>query len=608
MNTMKKYVIECGIWLFVFGLFVLFLRETQAYLLFSREQQQLFLFDEFYLSDLMRQVGGGAVVMARYVVQFFYSLWLGPLLTALLLVVIAILIMKLMRNVGASLFLLPISLLPVAFLAISLFDKFFRYEGVTAYGLAVFALLLYSREYKHVWIYRGIGIVSTIFLFCFAGSVALLFSVSAFVFDLIKRRDSLFVSLLYPVVALVCGGVAVCLGSIGVYAPAFTPVAYYEPMIAMPWIHYVAWCLLPICEVLVGLLNLVSVANRWLQVGLAMMLAIVGSYFGYGCAKERLIGDTQLFSRYEYQTIHGQWKELQKTAYPYTETYQGANYLNLSLAEQGRLVDDLFCFAQHGPMSLIYIPNDKTPDFRLAHILFAMGNMGAAQNVAFNASYGMCGYNPTMLKMVLQIDLMRGAYDVALKYIELLEKSWHYADWATGQRKFLHDDRAVEQDPILGNGRRDFPKEEAFVLLNSPMDDLYRILDTNPSDKKSMQYALAFLLLAKDINSVRSFIDRYYGSPGLKSLPIAAQEALLFYSDYYHTLTEEYALQHGMSKEQLIDCQRVDLDYCRAHGVAEETIDRFGVFKETYGRTRQSAEALGSYRNTFWYYLLFAQI
>ena len=58
-----------------------------------------------------------------------------------------------------------------------------------------------------------------------------------------------------------------------------------------------------------------------------------------------------------------------------------------------------------------------------------------------------------MLKMILQIDLMRGAYSVALKYIELLEKSFHYSEWATAQRKFLFDDQAVEQDVVLGTGQ-----------------------------------------------------------------------------------------------------------------------------------------------------------
>ena len=73
-------------------------------------------------------------------------------------------------------------------------------------------------------------------------------------------------------------------------------------------------------------------------------------------------------------------------------------------------------------------------------------------------------------------------------------------------------------------------------------------------------------------------------------------------------MDENYALQHGMTKEQLLSCQSVDLNYCKDHGVTQETIDRFAIFKAAYGRSRQSADALVAYKNTFWYYLLFAQI
>ena len=81
-----------------------------------------------------------------------------------------------------------------------------------------------------------------------------------------------------------------------------------------------------------------------------------------------------------------------------------------------------------------------------------MGNIAAAQNVAFNSLFALNGYNPTMLQMLVRIELMRGNYLVALKYITLLEKTVHYAGWATAQRRFLFDDEAVEQDPSLGTG------------------------------------------------------------------------------------------------------------------------------------------------------------
>ena len=154
---------------------------------------------------------------------------------------------------------------------------------------------------------------------------------------------------------------------------------------------------------------------------------------------------------------------------------------------------------------LVYIPNNKSADVRLAHLWFAMGNIAAAQNVAFNSLFALNGYNPTMLQMLVRIELMRGNYLVALKYITLLEKTVHYAGWATAQRRFLFDDEAVEQDPSLGTGRASFPLDDSFVLLASPMDDLYKIVAVNPANSNAMQYALAYLLLAKDLSLIHIF-------------------------------------------------------------------------------------------------------
>ena len=409
--------------------------------------------------------------------------------------------------------------------------------------------------------------------------------------------------------AVFLGFLSVRWGIEGLHMYTYTPADYYEITLPMPFVHYVSWWSLPI-----GMLFIFIVRNYLKNLFSSNLMEIflsVGILFCYSkIYYSSLDHDLQKFYQNEYLTVEEQWDELLKfSAKNASKSYSDANYMNLALIEKGILTNSLFDYPQHGPLSIAFISNNKVPDIRLAHVLFTMGNMAATQNLAFNACQIPNGYNPTMLKMILQIDLMRGAYPVALKYIELLEKSLFYSKWATEQRKFLFNDELVEQDAFLGMGRRSFPKEEAFVLYNSPMDDLYKILDTNPENTKAMDYALAYLLLAKDINHVRDFVDRYYGTSGLKILPIPVQEALIFYSDYYHTLDEDYALQHGISKEQLAYHLSADLEYCQLHGVTTETIERFVRFKEAYGKLRQNqSTVLVGYEKTFWHYLLFAQI
>lgn len=586
-----------------------FLWETLRYALFWREQQQLFLFDRFYIVETLSRPGGFSALSGSFLVQFFYSPVLAVVLTLILLGLITLLVWLTIRKMGKLLLVYPFCFLPALYLVLSLYDICYHYEAVIAYLFAVFALFVYSHSEHLGWRSRLIiGSFSVLMIFYAAGPVAVLFSVSIFLYDILTRRDHALCSLFSLLFLLFISYVFVCKGEFATYLHACSPLGYYETGEAMPFVHCLSWFMLPFCLLAAGIFRVRCGGGHRLPVMISLVLFVLALFLFVGKYREARDPDLYDSYRYEYLAVNEEWDKLVDDASANLHTGTALNYLNLALARQGVLAERLFHYPQYGSNSLIFISGDKVPDVKLARILFAMGNMAAAQNVAFNACFTTGGYNPSMLKMILQIDLMRGAYSVALKYIELLEKSFHYSEWATAQRKFLFDDQAVEQDVVLGTGRKDFPDEEAFVLFNSPMDDLYKILDANPADGKAMQYALSYLLLAKDINHVKEFIDEYYGAPGLKTLPVSAQEALIFYYDYYHTLDVNYAVQHGITKEQLLSYQSVDLNYCKDHGVTQETIDRFAIFKEAYGRIRQSADALGAYKSTFWYYLLFAQI
>ena len=605
-----------GIGVGISGLLLLvlsyYLKTVFLYDFFHREQQQLFLFDGDYLLDLIAQPGGAALCLARFFVQFFYSGVLSAFLTSLLFSLIAFFLIGIIDRLGGEWSLFPLSLYPIGALLLSLLDSCFFYEGVTSYLFVTGGLYLYL-SLKQISVRQRvmIGLLLTLFLFVTAGAVASLFACCAFLSDGVMRRDKYFYSFLYLPFALLLGGLAVQAGMIAQWMQSCTVANYYEWTLEMPEYHHLSWVLLLLLPLVVSIYQALSMGKRnFLQIVVSFVL-LVGVIRGYQSIQSQRFDPLRSASyQYEYFTVTKQWKALQKEASRQLQHYNGANYLNLALAEQGVLLDHLFTYPQYGPQSLVYIPNNKSSDVRLAHLWFAMGNMAAAQNVAFNSLFALNGYNPTMLQMLVQIELMRGNYPVALKYIVLLEKTIHYADWATAQRRFLFDDEAVSQDPLLGVGRASFPSDDSFVLLASPMDDLYKIVAANPSNTKAVQYALAYLLLAKDFNHIQSFIDAYYGTPALQRLAKPVQEALLFFSDYYHTLEKDYAIQHGISGEQLSAFQQIDWEYCKAHGVESSTFDRFVQFKKGYEQVRQGAphSLLDAFKHTFWYYLLFVEI
>lgn len=611
----RKKIIVGRIGFIAIGLFLLslYLKETFQYAFFNREQQQLFLFDSDYVSGLLLQPGGVALCLSRFLVQFFYSTVWSVSLTALLLLSIILASMGILRKLGGKWFLAPLAFCPAGTLILSLFDPCFFYEVLIAYAMAMVGLYLYlstARETLRMRLCLG-GAIAFI-LFGLAGAVASLFACCAFCCDLAGKSKKSLCSLSYVPFTLLLAWGAVRSGVMAQMERGCTSANYYEWTLEMPVFHHISWVALLLLPfgVVVGRMSLLH--GKWLQ-RIVFLLLLTSEIGLFSFLQDRRMNQVRVSFeqyRYEYYTVMKQWKDLQREASKRIMHYHDANYLNLSLAEQGVLLDHLFTYPQYGPQSLVYIPNNKSADVRLAHLWFAMGNIAAAQNVAFNSLFALNGYNPTMLQMLVRIELMRGNYLVALKYITLLEKTVHYAGWATAQRRFLFDDEAVEQDPSLGTGRASFPLDDSFVLLASPMDDLYKIVAVNPANSNAMQYALAYLLLAKDFNHVQSFVDTYYGTPALQYLAEPVQEALLFFSDYYHTLEEDYALRHGISNEQLSAYQQVDWEYCKAHGVESSTLDRFVQFKKGYEQVRQGAprSLLDGFKHTFWYYLLFAEI
>ena len=217
-----------------------------------------------------------------------------------------------------------------------------------------------------------------------------------------------------------------------------------------------------------------------------------------------------------------------------------------------------------------------------------MGNVGASMNKAFDSFVGSRYGNPTMVKILVKANLIYGSYELADKYISLLENTWAYADWAKEQRHFLYNDDAVNADSEYGPKRKGLPKEDYFIFHKGPYVDMLDLLDAGSTDLATRDYAIAFVLLAKDGKSIKRFVEDYYGTDIMKDVPVIMQQALIAVSED-------------------------DLDYCRMHGVTQETINGYEAYKIAYLNARSSGKNPASalkrdYRRTYWYYYMFVGV
>ena len=541
-----------------------------------REQQQLFLWDWGYISDTLCQMGGLSVLSGRFLVQFFHSPAAAMILTGLLL---ALLVYEAWRLGGGKPWAVPAALVPGCAALLCLQDLSLHYEFLTTLAIASGMACLHARVSGHEVLRGAAGTVAAWLL---TGSGAVIYSLCAMIVDMRKRT---ILSFTYPVVAVACGLTYYLTGSIGEFGRTLTPAFFYDLTSEMPWVYAVLWVSMPAA----ALCSFAGKASHgWVC---SAVIAILGGALAMSCNRSAYNKTERQYARMELLAVNEKWDELAGFSRRLMTDYIAANYYNLAMAEKGRLTEDLFKAPQRGPYSLVYITGEHNADTRLAHIMYACGNMAGAQNIAFNALQSRCGYNPSMMEIVADVDIMRGAYGAASKYTDILKKAPRYKKWAMSRERLLWNDSLVESEPATGNGRHDLPDEDGFVMDRSPMDELLKIVEANPSDTKAMQYALSYLLLAKDLQSTYAFIDRYYGSPALMSLPTPAQEALLFYGDY---------------SSNVLGDESVSRDYCRSHGVTDSTIEKFDKFQQATLRSGGNAPA--GFGDTFWNYMLYTKI
>lgn len=546
-----------------------------------REQQQLFLFDKTYLLGTLLKVGGLSTLTGRFIVQFFWHPTVALCLTVLLLLLGGWMLWASVRRSLSDWVLLPIALIPFVLLGASLSDNAVYFDVVPAWLFAVAAFRLYNHSSRaRVWK----GIFLTVVLYLAAGPAALLFALCAMVTDAFRRDWR---GVLYPVSGLLCGWLAYRLAWVPTLSAAWTPALFYNIDATLPVWHWAAWISLPVCVLLCETLKRMRV-KRW--VPLVAGLAVLGLSL-IPADQIRKQSDAEMENlgyELEYYTCKEDWDGLIEACMHAPWLPRTANYLNMAFAWKGELSEKLFYFDQRGPSALVMNTSDRGIDVAMAHLTFTMGNIAAAQDVSFNLLYSLQGLCPAMLKMNARIELMRGSYEVADKYLSLLEKAPHYRGWARAHRRFLYDDAAVEADPLLGNGRRNLSAENGFVMYSDPIGELFPILDVNPEDARAREYGLCSLLLRKDLNSVKHFIEDYYKDGEV--LPRIAQEAMVFYSEYLRNMggTESFGL-----------------DWCYAHGVTPETVRRFAAYQQAAVAGKNS---LQKFRGTYWYYLIHTEI
>ena len=558
-----------------------------------REQQQLFIFDKTYILGTLLKVGGLATLLARFIVQFFWNPGVALALTLVLLLLSSYMTWVYVRDSRKDWAVIPLCLIPSILIGASLADNSLHYEFLTSFMLVQAGLLIYKKvsSAKTFW-----GVLLAIILYLTAGSAAVVFAACA-ICELAqkahqpgKREYQPAIRAAFILAAVGISGVtAYLLAWVPTWSAAFTPAPYYDIDADLPAAHWAGWISLPLVVLACGLVGR-SRRDKWALIVGGLVLVCLAVIYARKYENKVAQEQPRLAYVFEHYACNEDWDGLIRACEKAPWLPRTANYLNLALSWKGELADRLLDYDQRGPSALVMTTKDRAVDVIQAHIMLAMGNVAAAQDVAFNTIASLNGFCPAMIKINARVELMRGAHEVADKYISLLEKAPHYRRWAKDLRRFLYDDAAIEADPLLGNGRRNLEAENHFIMYSNPMSELFPILDANPTYRRTLEYGLCYLLLAKDLNSVKHYISEFYSSPDAPALPRIAQEAMVFYSEYSRNME---------------NIEPFGLDWCYDHGVQPEVVKRF----EEYQKAAVAGNsALRRFRHTYWYYLVHTEI
>ena len=195
-----------------------------------REQQQIFLWDADYLAGLLRQTGGFSTLASQFLVQFFHLSWAGAVVTAVITTITGIFLWHSIYRLNDNMTWWPLTLLPAYLQGISLLDMGYHYEAIVA--MLCFSVLLYVyiliRRRASIYYSLLTGIVFTLLLFVYVGSIATLFAICAFIFDMLQSPRRGWMSSAYLLACLAAAFITVSDGKIVGFDYALWTMGYYE--------------------------------------------------------------------------------------------------------------------------------------------------------------------------------------------------------------------------------------------------------------------------------------------------------------------------------------------------------------------------------------------
>ncbi len=485
----------------LFGLAVFFFwRIRYPFALTYQEQFQLFLFDGDYFTERIVEPGGLARYVGEFLVQFYNSPALGAFILAVLFMLVQLLTWLLMRskdNYQLSIGHYPLSFIPAVFLWYALGDESIMLAYVVAQVIALavcwgLARLFLSWGYEHKMLLRRLYILIWLIplLYWAIGPMVVL---TAFIL--------MPVSVIYVIAMILLSAH---------YLPypmtrVMTGICYYRS----PEVLSAMLIVIPIVTILVSnFVRLLPKAHRMVSIAEASVVTIITVCifhgFGYGAKKYELMEYDQLVRIKDWKGI------IAKAEKQTPDLPMSVSATNLALAMTNQLGERAFDFYQRGSEGLLPPFERNFSTIQLTgEIYFYLGLINTAQRFAFEAMEGIPDYNKSgrMMKRLAETNLINGEYEVARKYLLLLDKTIFYRPWAQQALAMLEDVTQIDAHPIYGTLRQ-FRLADDFLFSEDELDKICgQLFMHNPKNQMATQYLVMAPLLDGDAQRFINYVS-----------------------------------------------------------------------------------------------------
>ena len=555
----EKYI--PGLLTLAFGVVVfLFWSIRYPYVLAYQEQLQLFLFDGDYFCERISEPGGLARYVAEFLVQFYNAAAIGALIIALLFMLVQQLTWRLMR--AKSHYLL--SFLPALMLWYAMGDENVMLTYVVALVMALSVALVWTWWCAGIALWKKliVALVAIPVLYWLIGPMVLLVAL-------------VMMPWLVAMPAVVYALTLMLLSAQWLPFPmtrVMLGVSYYRVPATLP---YMLMAIPVVTLLLTWFAKCLPQPRKWVRYAEALVFAIlilVPQTYGFDKKKYDLI-------EYDYLVRVGDWNAIIKKAEKQMpDLPMSVSATNLALAKTNQLGDRAFDFFQRGTEGLLprFERNFATAQLT-GEIYFNLGLVNTAQRFAFEAMEAIPNYNKSarVVKRLAETNLINGQYEVARKYLKILEKTVFYRPWAQRMMAMLGDENAINRHPLYGMLRQ-YRLHDDFLFSERELDKICgQLFIHNQQNQMAAQYLLMMPLLDGDVSRFMNYVQ--YVQNRIAYNPRHCQEAIAF-AFFQQRQNPPQGLVSPLILQQMND------------------------FSRMYSQDKNSPE-LSRYKNTVWYYL-----